>query len=324
MNLQTLAKYSGCSVSTVSKAFSGSAEISDDTKNRIFNIAKELGCFEKYSKESYGKKLIAVLCPETESAYYTAFLSHINSCISAQGGTMAISLTGFSKEIEAELISFYSSQNHSDGIIVIDGHTQAKKHICVPTVYLNSALDNHYTDVVNIDYYSGIYDAILELKLNGHTKIGFIGEGLSKRKLDCFRSAMLNCGIPINEDFIIISEKRFESAGFEAMNKLLSLKDIPTAIFAAYDYIALGAIEVIARHGLSVPEDISIIGSDNIKLAHYNKIPISSIDPCAEEACKIIVEKLFYRINNPRYCSAQSVTVHSRFISRKSVSSAKK
>ena len=53
MNLQTLAKYSGCSVSTVSKAFSGSAEISDDTKNRIFNIAKELGCFEKYSKESY-------------------------------------------------------------------------------------------------------------------------------------------------------------------------------------------------------------------------------------------------------------------------------
>ena len=75
MNLQTLAKYSGCSVSTVSKAFSGSSEISEDTKNKIFEIAKELGCFEKYSKEIYGKKLIAVLCPETESAYYTSFLS---------------------------------------------------------------------------------------------------------------------------------------------------------------------------------------------------------------------------------------------------------
>ncbi|MBR6680854.1 MAG: LacI family DNA-binding transcriptional regulator [Clostridia bacterium] len=319
MNLQTLAKYSGCSVSTVSKAFSGSSEISEDTKNKIFEIAKELGCFEKYSKEIYGKKLIAVLCPETESAYYTSFLSYLNTYISAHGGTMAISLTGFSKEKEAELISFYSSQNHSDGIIVLEGHTQAKKHMTIPTVYLNSEFENHYTDVVNLDYYSGIYDAILNFKLSGHTKIGFIGESLSRRKLEHFRSAMINCGLTIDENLIITSDKRFEQAGTDAMEKLFSQGSLPTAIFAAYDYIALGAIEIIEKHGLSVPKDISIIGSDNIKLAHYNKTPLSSIDPCADEACKIIVDKLFYRIENPRYCSAQSITVRSRFISRKSV-----
>ena len=130
---------------------------------------------------------------------------------------------------------------------------------------------------------------------------------------------MINCGLTIDENLIITSDKRFEQAGTDAMEKLFSQGSLPTAIFAAYDYIALGAIEIIEKHGLSVPKDISIIGSDNIKLAHYNKTPLSSIDPCADEACKIIVDKLFYRIENPRYCSAQSITVRSRFISRKSV-----
>jgi len=323
MTLRSLAKYAGCSVSTVSKAFSGSREISEETKNRIFSVARELGCYEKYSKEIYDKKLIAVLCPETNGSFYTELLSHLNNYISSSGGTMAISITSFSEEKENELLSFYSSQNHSDGIIIIDGKSQVKKHMAVPVVYLNSVFENHYTDVVNLDYYSGICDAIHYLKLNGHAKIGFVGETLCQRKRDFFYKAMKYHKLSIDESINFVSQKRFVQAGLDAMESLFASNNLPTAIIAAYDDIALGVIEAIERHGLSVPDDISVIGCDNIKLSQYSKIHLSSVDPDAQNACKIIVDRLFYRINNPSYCSAQQLTIRSQFIPRESAASIK-
>ena len=79
MNIQKLAKLAGVSAGTVSKAFSGSLEISDKTRQHVFEIAKQYGCFEHYNKNKYSKKVVAVICPEVKSEYYCSIVSFIET-----------------------------------------------------------------------------------------------------------------------------------------------------------------------------------------------------------------------------------------------------
>ncbi len=100
MNLSMIAKPAEVSVSTVSKAFSGSKEISEETKLRIFEIAKQNNCFDKYFKNKYGKKVVAVLYPEIQSNYYTKIVDDLERMLRQKDVVMVSSITNFDKERE--------------------------------------------------------------------------------------------------------------------------------------------------------------------------------------------------------------------------------
>ena len=102
MNLSKLAKICGVSVSTVSKVFSESSEISEETKQRVIAAAKEHGCFEKYFKPKYKKRLIAIICPEVLGIHYSEMITYMEEIISAAGDTMIVSVGNFSKEKQDE------------------------------------------------------------------------------------------------------------------------------------------------------------------------------------------------------------------------------
>ncbi|MBQ8229812.1 MAG: LacI family DNA-binding transcriptional regulator [Clostridia bacterium] len=318
MTLRTLAKYAGCSVSTVSKAFSYSKEISEELRERIFSIAKELGCYDKYRKDDYAKKVVAVLCPETGSAYYTEILSHLHALIEKRNATISISVTDFSAEKEEELIGFYSSNRRADGLIVINGRVEAKQYPPIPIVYLGEQ-KGPFGDCVKTDIYSGICEGVYLFKTNGHTRIGFIGENLTRGKEKYFREAMRYYGMSVEEELIVRSDKRFEEAGREGMSRLLTLPEPPTAIMCAYDYIAFGAIEEAEKRGVNVPEDLSVIGMDDIKQSAQFKVPLTSVNSQTEESCRSAVEQLFKKIDNPYYCCMQKTETRSKLTHRASV-----
>ena len=100
MNLNTLAKLCGVSAATVSKAFSGSEEISEDTRNKIFEIAKQHGVYDRYNKNKYDKKVIAVICPELNSDYYNKYVTLLDKEITALGGIMTVSVSNFDADRE--------------------------------------------------------------------------------------------------------------------------------------------------------------------------------------------------------------------------------
>ena len=118
MNIEKLAKMAGVSVGTVSKAFSGSKEISEKTREKIFNAAKDCGCFFKYDKKGTTKKVVAIICHEIESEYYARAIAALNKKLSENGAIPIISFTDFSAEKQAELLAFYSSKN-KDGLFSI-------------------------------------------------------------------------------------------------------------------------------------------------------------------------------------------------------------
>ena len=320
MNLKQLSNLLGYSVSTISKAFSGSTEISETTKNIIIAKSKELGIYSKYSKQKFEKKVIAVIIPELEGDYYTKFAVTLNKLINEKNYTMTLSVTNFSSSVESDLIRFHSTNGRADGIIVVDANTKSKKYSSPPIIYINSENeDDSNADYVNTNFYPGVLDAIRFFKENGHKKIAFIGESLTKDKYLCYKKAMEQCKLEVDSSLVCVDKARFEEAGYLGIKKLFDSGNMPTAILSGYDYIALGIIHFLEEHSLKVPDDVSIVGIDDIQFASYHKIALSSIKVNVEHICEICMAILTKKINNPLYKVCQSVKVKSEFVNRKSV-----
>ena len=316
MNLNTLASLAGVSVATVSKAFSGNREISPETRERIFALAREHGCFDKYNKNKFEKKVIAVICPELISDYYNALTTILDRELSARGGIMTVSVSSFDYDRERELFAYYTSYCKADGIIVVNPHGPIVNPLVFPSVAIGSKHVHENTDTIHLSIERAIEDAVRYLKELGHTDIGFAGEMLTMSKLRAFEDAMQQVGLPIHQQWIKVSEARFEQSGICAAEEWIREGQLPTAILTGYDYIAIGVIKTLRRHGIRVPEDVSVIGMDNIALAPYLETSLSSVCTHNELACKQAVELIMKKLGNQYYHPREEIVIPSEFIPR--------
>jgi LacI family transcriptional regulator len=232
---------------------------------------------------------------------------------------ITILISNFNSKTETELISLCLLKNRADGIIVLDAFSKINNNAEIPIIVINSVKEQKNIDCVSTDFYNSIFETIYQFKINGHKKIGFIGETLTQDKYDFFVRAMKEHNLEINENYIEISKYRFETAGYLAMEKLFEKKEQPTAILAAYDYIALGMLQSIRAHGKKVPEDFSIIGIDDISFDSFDNISLTSIKTNVSEICDIALQLLFKKIENKYYKIIQNITVKGTLILRNSV-----
>ena len=123
----------------------------------------------------------------------------------------------------------------------------------------------------------------------------------------------------VNRKWIQVSEERFEKCGYDLMNNILKNDELPTAILGAYDDIAIGAIKAIHDKGLKVPDDISVIGIDNVRVASYYSPEMTTIAGPVEEMGKIAVKLLFKKVKDEQYKVIQNVMLSPMLIERKSV-----
>ena len=293
MTLSKIAKLANVSVSTASKAFSGSPEVNEETRQMIFAVAKEQGCFKKFYNTKYQKLVIAVIAPEFRSVYYARYLSYIQVFLQKKNCELCVSSTDFSPAKEKELIEYYYKNADVDGIIVIDSEKKFKiEKVEIPIVYIN--LPEHAGDICYVRKNTRVpmEKSIAYLLEKGVQNIGFIGEELTTGKLHMFRDILLQNGIAPQEDFIVTSTGRFATGGYEAMETLFAKGKLPRAIICDYDYMAIGAIRCIYDHGLSVPEDVAILGMDDISEAEFLNPPLASISVCTEEICNAAAEMI--------------------------------
>lgn len=301
MNLKMLASLAGVSVSTVSKAFSHSDEISSVTKEKIFKIAKENGCFDRYNKDKFDKKVIAVICHEVCSDYYSDYVTRINQYLQQHNCIMTVGVDGFSESKKAELFSYYSSYCNVDGIIVIGTPNFIDNHYNIPAVCIGNSADSENIDCICIDFYYGIKKMISHLKSLGHTKIGFVGESLTYASEKHYIKAMEEENLEIDPDFVFRSNKRFEEAGRDAVLHYKTLGKFPSAVFAAYDNIAIGFMKAAKKEGIKIPEELSIVGTDDININDHLDVSLSSISTKTDFTCKLAVETIINKIKSPYY-----------------------
>ena len=319
MNMAKLAALCGVSVSTVSKAFSKSTEISDEKREHIFRIAKENGCYDKYCKNIYKEKVVAVICPEFKSGIYAEQLSIIEQEIKKYGAVTIASCTDFDDGRRCELMRYFTEFAKVDGIISLDTLCEDKKY-SVPVVALGE-YKNVHSIVLSME--NAVDEAIGHFKENGHTRIAFLGEKLTSSKKRLFIKYMQKHKLVINDSYIIDGQGRFGEAGYDAMNRLFEKENIPTAVLCAYDNIAIGAMKSIYEHGKKIPEDISVIGFNDIKELPYLDVPLTSISSQNEDLCQILVELLFEVMESGRENVVKTIKVSKQLIKRNSVGRAK-
>lgn len=324
MTLKTLAQAAGVSVATVSKAFSGSREISDETRERIFELARREGCFDKYNKNKFHKRVIAVICPELISEYYTDIIAKLTREAESYGALVAVSATAFDKVREQELFAYYSSYCKADGIILVGNESRIKNVGLVPTVSVGGAYGSSGVSSVRCSLQDAICDAVLYLKGLGHTRIGFAGEALTTSKLHMFKNAMRSAGLPLEQRYTVNSRERFERAGTDTAERWLCEGEPPTAVIAAYDYIAIGVIKKLREAGYRVPEDISVIGMDDIKLDEYLETSLSSVHVPTDELCREAVSIIMKKLDNQHFNPRTSLTIPAELIIRASTAPVKR
>lgn len=310
MTLTRLAQMANTSVATVSKAFSGSREISEETKERIFSLAKELGCFDKYYKAPRSRPLIALMPPEPESEYYGREIGLIERALSQKGADTIIAFTRFDREQEARLFRELAYGMKVDGIILWGQGTKIKNPDELPLVVISSSKQlPSNSDVVRIDLESAILNLTSIIKDYGHIEVGFIGERLTMGKEQKFKSALRRTGLPVHNKYIAVSTARFADAGEDCMKQLIDRNAVPSVIVAAYDQIAYGAMKYAREHGYKIPEDVSFIGMDDISSAPYLDTSLSSLHTDFESVCPQIVDLIFRRMENRHYKGRVEISV---------------
>ncbi|WP_054027425.1 LacI family DNA-binding transcriptional regulator [Bacillus sp. FJAT-28004] len=301
--LKDIANQVGVSVSTVSRVINNdtSRQINAETKKRIWEVVLELGYKPNeaarnlvQNKKEEAKPSMQVGCIvmkeqfRGQHPYFSPILSGLSKQLQDSGYTLTYihSLDELQSEQQLHRVV---TETHLDGMILIgeiDSEilTYIRKHIrAVVGIDLTDA-DVADIAVVDYDRIAAVQAAIEHLIAQGHRKIGFIGGDMGTngnpedKRFIGFKYAMHRAGLEVNPDWVIDTEWLVEKSYSGMMNVLESQSnDLPTAMFAASDTLAIAAMRAVSESGLRIPEDMSFIGVDNIELSEYTNPPLSTV-----------------------------------------------
>lgn len=300
ITIQDVAKAAGVSVTTVSRVLNDKDDVAQDTYQRVQKVIDNLGYTSNLaarSMRSRKKGLIGMVVPDIGFPYSIEIMKGVNRAIAESNSDLLVYTTGeIYKEGTVSREQYYVSLLNSsltDGVIIV-ASAAATFITDAPII----AVDPHH---INPNYpsvqgtnYQGALDAMEHLILLGHKRIGFIcgrpeiGSGV--RRLEGYREALTQAGIPIDEDLIVEGDFTTPS-GNRGTKLLMSLENPPTAIFASNDQTAIGVYQAAEELGLQIPDDLSVIGFDNITEANY--LGLTTIDQKLSEMGYEAMQMLF-------------------------------
>lgn len=316
ITLSKIAKLAHVSVSTVSKAFSNSPEISKETRDAVFGIAKAHGVFKKYYRAKYPKHIIAVICPEFEGRDYSSALTFLQKHLSEKGCEVCVASTNFSPETAYELLEYYNDYATVDGIVLI-GAFPCKLFYTgdIPLAVIGRAHKDASISVVP-NPETGYLATLKHLKECNVQTIGLLGEPHTEKTLENLRNSCIEYGFEAENIHTSISDRRFNEGGYLAAKEFLQNNPLPDAFICSYDNIAIGAMRYLTEQGYTIPKDTLIIGKSNTAESAYLTPSLSTIDQHLNEACKNAADALHNLLIGKPY--TQQIIIDSDFILRES------
>ncbi|WP_409273757.1 LacI family DNA-binding transcriptional regulator [Neobacillus sp. SCS-31] len=290
--IKDIAKTAGVSVTTVSRALNGYSDVSEKTRQRIMDIAKELN----YSPNILARGLVmnvsktigllvSGLNRESEKdQIILSILSGVNDSVSEKEYDLILFNTNTSKQRE-KTYSQLCRERRVDGVIIQgiktdDPYLKEVVESDIPCVLIDIPVHSENVGYVTTDNVTGARKAVEHLIGLGHEKIAMInGHGqafVSRKRLEGYMDALKEHGLPVNPDWVCNGRFEEETAFEEARRLLIKHPEI-TAIFCASDIMALGALKAAKSIGLRVPEDLSVIGYDDIILASYSNPQLTTV-----------------------------------------------
>lgn len=304
VTIQDVAKSAGVSVSTVSRVLNGKVDVARETQDRILSVIEDLGFTTNLaarSMRSQKKNLIGLIMPDIAYPFAIEVMKGVNRAIAESEFDLLVYTTGDVRKTgrafaEKKYVSLLTN-SISDGVIIV-ASVVAEFNTDEPIVAIDPVMSKPNYPSVHATNYQGSVEAMDYLLSLGHKRIGYISGRAelesSNRRLLGYRDSLKNAGIPIDEKLIASGEYTTQT-GIKCARELFSLKNRPTAIFASNDQMAMGVYQVAQEMGIRIPEDLSLIGFDNIPESKY--LGLTTVDQFISEMGYTATEMLIKIIN---------------------------
>jgi len=305
ITLKDVAKAAKVSVSTASKAINNKTVVAESTRERVLNVAKKLGyraSFIPKSLRSRKSKAIGLILPNIVNPFFCTLANAVEDIALKEGYVVILGST--KEDIRRESVYFdIFAERWIDGIILAGGTSEDEKYIQyiqeqeIPIVFIDREIEEHFTNSIGIDNEMAMYEATKYLIKLGHKQIGFISGPLRikvfAKRLKGYKRALESSGLEFKENLVEESDETAFGGGIAARKLLKGNRDI-TAILASNDMMAIGSLKELDKAGLRVPEDISLMGFDNIPLTSVVTPSLTTVSqPSCEmgtEAMKLLLE----------------------------------
>ncbi len=312
--IRDIAARAAVSPATVSRFLSGRLEVKEDTRRRIEEAVQAFDYKPNYLARSLTLKAtqtIAVVIPDILNPYYSGLARGVED--EAQKMGWSVLLCNTDNRVDKELSYLQMLEyKHVDGIILVAAggsgeHLQGLLERKLAIVLASRRVEGVEADTVAVANTQGAYEATRHLISLGHRRIAIIAGDLSlptsRERLEGYRQALVDAGLPVDESLVGARGDFHHETGATIMKAMLRQRHAPTAVFAASDTLALGAINAVQTQGKVVPNDVAIVGFDGIPLGQLVKPRLTTImiRPywIGKTACRMLLDRVVRKKNPP-------------------------
>lgn len=308
ITIKEIAEKAGVSKATVSLALNNKGAVSEKTKERVWDIANKNG----YNKKSYTirKNILFIKYIGNGAAieHNGDFVARIVDSIEFASRELKYSLTIKNIEVgEFEREIKYIDFDSFEGVIILATELEAEmgdviKTIPVPVIAVDNMFEDYDVDCVVMDNYGGIFSAVKYLYDLGHTEIGYIDSLIRfpnfEQRTTGYERALKKLGLKYNQKNIKLVQPNLEGSYSGMILEIDKGSHMPTAFVAANDTIAIGAIKALREKGYEIPQDISIVGFDNIPFGRVLDKSLTTMNVDKEQLGELAVKALNNKIKN--------------------------
>ncbi len=287
MNIKEVAERACVSTATVSRVLNGSNHVKPQTAAKIWRVVRQLGYYPSSQARGLasGKsRMLGLIISDIVNPFFPELVKSFELSSISAGYEVLVANTDYQSEQMAVSVR-RMIERQVDGVAIMT--SEIEPHLIdelsrrqLPIVFLDVGSLRPLISNIRVNYAKGIREAVQHIVTLGHKSIGFISGPLTLKSARTRRSAFLkciaDCGIREDEQTVIEGNHKV-NGGYEAMTNMLSLPEPPTAVLASNDLTAIGALRAISCCGLRVPDDISLVGFDDIELSACTQPPLTTI-----------------------------------------------
>ena len=309
VDIRAVAKRAGVSIATVSRAMNGITTVDVELAKRVMRAAEELN----YTPNTQARALVSgrsgmigLIVSEITNPFFPELIQNFEDSAVKRGYEILIGSTNYSAERMMQCVR-RMVERMVEGVAVMtfgmdEDLVQQMVERRIPVVSIGPKNTLEGATSLQVDFRRGLHEAVQHLAVIGHRKIAFISGPLSldsaRQRQKAFHEAMGSISTPVPPQFVIEGDHTMEG-GFAGAEKLLSLKEKPTAIVCSNDMTAIGVLHAVSGRGLKVPDDISIIGFDDIHMAQFTVPPLTTIRMACSDLATAALDALLQDTTEP-------------------------
>src|SRR5712672_1505284 len=302
MDIRTIARAANVSIATVSRTINHIPTVNPEIAKRVWEVIDQLDYFPNTQARalvSGRSKIFGLIVSEITNPFFPELIQGFEDIAVEHGYEILVSSTNHDHKRMSHCIRRMLERKVEGVAIMTFGIEEplldqlAKRN--VPLVFIDIGPKRPGISLLKVDYHHGIRQGVQHLAALGHRNISFISGPKrlhsAQSRLDAFTKSLGECGIPLEPEWVIEGDHTLEG-GIQAMEKLLAGKRLPTAVMCSNDMTAIGVLHKVYRAQLRVPDNLSVIGFDDIHMARVTIPPLTSIQMSRLELARAAVTAL--------------------------------